>query len=269
MVNYADKAAENLKKLREEKPLIHNITNFVVMNFTANALLAAGASPVMAHAEGEVEEMAAMAGALVVNIGTLTDSWVNSMITAGRRCSELGTPIVLDPVGAGATGLRTSAARRILAETSVRIVRGNGSEILALASEEAGTKGVDSLHGVEEAARGGKALAVELGVTLAITGAVDMVTDGRRTLRVEGGHPLMPAVTGTGCAATAIVAAFAAVDDDPVSAAATGLAFYGLAGERAGAVSAGPGSFAVALLDALFSLTPDELHGSCRITSEG
>jgi hydroxyethylthiazole kinase len=132
MFNLAGKTAENLKKIRENKPLIHNITNFVVMNTTANVLLACGASPVMAHAENEVEEMVSFAGALVLNIGTLTDAWVDSMLLAGRRATELGRPIVLDPVGAGATALRTRAARTILAETNVSVVRGNASEILSL-----------------------------------------------------------------------------------------------------------------------------------------
>ncbi len=267
MLHPADRAAENLKKIRADKPLIHNITNFVVMNFTANVLLASGASPVMAHAANEVEEMASMARALVLNIGTLTDTWVEAMIMAGRRCSELGTPIVLDPVGAGATALRTAAARRILEETSVGIIRGNSSEILSLASEEAKTKGVDTLHTVDEAARSAEMLAGELGATLAITGPVDLVTDGERMVRVANGDPLMPYVTGTGCAATAVIGAFAAVDADPLAAAATALAFFGLAGERAGKSASGPGSFVVALLDALYNLTPEELHAGCRITT--
>lgn len=143
MSDFAAKTAENLQKIRENKPLIHNITNFVVMNYTANVLLAMGASPVMAHAENEVEEMVAFAGALVLNIGTLTDSWVDSMLLAGKRATALGKPIVLDPVGSGATGLRTGAAKRILAETRVSVVRGNASEILSLGDDKTFGKGVD------------------------------------------------------------------------------------------------------------------------------
>ncbi|PID76998.1 MAG: hydroxyethylthiazole kinase, partial [Deltaproteobacteria bacterium] len=195
--------AENLEKLRQANPLVHNITNFVVMNFTANILLAAGASPVMAHAENEVEEMAAFAGSLVLNLGTLSDSWVESMIRAGQKCAELGKPVILDPVGAGATTLRTASAKRIIEETSVKIIRGNSSEILSLADDQAKTRGVDAVHGVEQAAEAAASLAEELGTTLVITGAVDLVTDGKRMVRVENGHPLMPRVTGTGCAATA------------------------------------------------------------------
>ena len=264
----SEMAAGNLEKVRAAKPLIHNITNFVVMNSTANVLLAAGASPVMAHARNEVEEMAGFAGALVLNIGTLTDSWVESMLMAGRRCTELGTPIILDPVGSGATALRTSAARRIIEETHVTIIRGNASEILSLRNEDSRTKGVDSLHTVDEAAEAAATLALELGLTLAITGPVDLVTDGKRVLRVANGHPLMPYVTGTGCAATAIIGAFAAIDKDPVTATATALAYFGLAGEKAGETAAGPGTFMVNLLDALYTLTPEDLLAGCRISSD-
>jgi len=264
----AGKTAENLLKIRQSKPLIHNITNLVVMNFTANVLLASGASPVMAHAENEVEEMVALAGALVLNIGTLTDPWVTAMLKAGRRASQLGIPIVLDPVGSGATALRTRAARQILADTKVSVVRGNGSEILSLADQGSRTKGVDSLHSVADAAAVAGHLARELGTTLAITGPIDLVTDGQRIVTIEGGHGLMPFVTGTGCAATAIIGAFLAVDPDPVSAAATGLAFFGLAGETAGSRSAGPGTFMIHLLDALYTLTPEEIARRCRISED-
>lgn len=267
MDNLAARAAENLEKVRSAKPLIHNITNYVVMNFTANALLAAGGSPVMAHAENEVEEMVGFAGALVLNIGTLTESWIDSMVKAGGKATELETPIVLDPVGSGATALRTAAAKRILTESAVSVVRGNASEILSLRNENSKTRGVDSLHTVDEAAETATVLAAELGSTLAITGAIDLVTDGERIIRVENGHAMMPNVTGTGCAATALIGAFSAVDSDPVTAASTALAYFGLAGEKAGEMSSGPGSFAVALLDALYQLTPAELEAGCRVSA--
>lgn len=266
MSDLAGKTAENLTKIRENKPLIHNITNFVVMNYTANVLLSCGASPVMAHAANEVEEMVSYAGALVLNIGTLTDTWVESMLLVGRRATELGKPIVLDPVGAGATRLRTDAARKILAETGVSVVRGNASEILALGDGQTGGKGVDAIHAVEDAGAAAGGLARSLRTTLAITGKVDLVTDGKRLMRIEGGHPLMPFVTGTGCAATAVIGAFLAVDADPVTAAATGLAFFGIAGETAGEKATGPGSFMVGLLDALYTLSPEEVADRCRIT---
>ena len=266
--NWAAQAAANLKQVRETKPLVHNITNYVVMNFTANLLLAAGASPVMAHAENEVEEMVSFAKALVLNIGTPDDAWIASMLKAGRKASALGVPIILDPVGAGATKLRTDAAKRILAETKVALVRGNASEILALGGGAAKTKGVDAADSVEAAAERAVALARELGVPVAITGAVDFITDGKRVLRVANGHPLMGCVTGTGCGATAIIGAFAGVDADPVSAAATALAYYGLAGEYAADGAAGPGSFMIRFQDALHALTLEELAHGVRIRED-
>ena len=262
----AKNAADNLQKIRASKPLIHNITNFVVMNFTANVLLASGASPVMAHAENEVEEMVAFAGALVLNIGTLTDTWVATMIKAGKKASVLGKPIILDPVGSGATALRTNAAKSILKATKVSVVRGNASEILSLAGQQAQTKGVDTAHSVQDASSAAQSLAQDLGTTLAITGVTDLVTNGSQTLIIEGGHPLMPSVTGTGCSASAILGAFLAVDPNPLTAAATGLAFFGLAGEKAGALAQGPGTFMIHLLDALYGITPEELASHCRIS---
>ena len=266
MSDLARKTAENLRKIRATKPLIHNITNFVVMNYTANVLLATGASPVMAHAENEVEEMVGFAGALVLNIGTLTDIWVESMLKAGRKATELGKPIVLDPVGAGATALRTAAAKRILAATKVSVVRGNASEILSLGDQKAAGKGVDAIHSVEDAGLVAGQLARSLQTTLAVTGPVDLVTDGDKMIKIANGHSLMPTVTGTGCSATAIIGAFLAVDADPVSAAATGLAFFGIAGEKAGATAGGPGTFMIQLLDALYTLTPEEVEQRCRIS---
>jgi hydroxyethylthiazole kinase len=266
MSDFAVKTAENIQKIRASKPLVHNITNFVVMNYTANVLLATGASPVMAHAENEVEEMVGFAGALVLNIGTLTDVWVESMLKAGKKATELGKPIVLDPVGAGATKLRTAAAKRILAATKVSVVRGNASEILALGDRKTGGKGVDAIHAVADAADAARQLARSLKTTLAVTGPIDLVTDGERIVTIANGHAFMPAVTGTGCCATAIIGAFLAVDADPVSAAATGLAFFGVAGEKAGEKADGPGTFMIRLLDALYALTPEEIEQCCRIT---
>ena len=148
MEDLSSKAAENLDAVRKNKPLIHNITNFVVMNYTANALLAMGASPVMAHAPNEVEQMVSFAGALVLNIGTLTDEWIDSMIIAGKKAATLKIPIILDPVGSGATSFRTDSAKKIINETKVSVIRGNASEILSLKNSASKTKGVDSIHSV-------------------------------------------------------------------------------------------------------------------------
>jgi hydroxyethylthiazole kinase len=264
MANLAEQAARNLSAVRQRKPLVHNITNFVVMNYTANALLAMGASPVMAHAINEVEEMVSHAGALVLNIGTLSEEWVAAMIAAGRKATEEKIPVVLDPVGSGASRLRTESARKILTQTRVSVLRGNASEILSLQDDNSRTKGVDAVHDVDEAARTAGILAAELGSTLAITGPVDLITDGRRVVRVANGHPLMASVTGTGCTASAAVGAFLAVDPDPVRAAATALAFFGLAGELAGDSAVAPGSFMIKMLDALFTITPDQLQRGCK-----
>jgi hydroxyethylthiazole kinase len=261
----AQKAAENLKKLKDNKPLIHNITNFVVMNFTANALLACGASPVMAHAQEEVEEMASFAGALVLNIGTLTPYWIDSMLKAGRRANEAKVPIILDPVGSGATKLRTDSAKRLIDELAIAVVRGNASEVLSLAQEDSRTKGVDSIHSVDDAAEAAIILAKELKTTLAITGAVDLVTDGKVIYRISNGHELMRYVTGTGCTATVIMGAFLAIDSNPAEAATTALAYFGLAGEIAATHAEAPGSFQIALLDALYSIDKKQLEDGAKI----
>ncbi|HET6488957.1 MAG TPA: hydroxyethylthiazole kinase [Syntrophales bacterium] len=249
-----------LTRIREERPLVHNITNYVVMNFTANTLLAMGASPVMAHAPNEVEEMVSLARALVINIGTLSDPWIEAMLLAGRKANAGGVPIVFDPVGSGATSLRTGTTRRIVQELRLSIIRGNASEILSIGSSDTVTKGVDSLHDVDQVAQMAMATARQTGAVVAVTGKVDLITDGARVLRCRNGHALMGRVTGTGCAATATIAAFAAVTPDAMEAAAAGLAFFGLAGEMAAARAPSPGSFMIALIDALYNMTPDELQ---------
>jgi hydroxyethylthiazole kinase len=261
----AKKAVENLSNVRKKKPLVHNITNYVVMNSTANALLACGASPVMAHAQEEVQEMVSLASALVLNIGTLTPYWIDSMLIAGKRANEMSVPIILDPVGSGATNLRTQAAKRLIDNLSIQVVRGNASEVLSLAQEGSRTKGVDAIHSVDEAADAAIVLARELDTTLAITGEVDLVTDGARVYMVYNGHELMGYVTGTGCTATALIGAFLAVDKDSVDAATTALAYFGLAGEKGAESAKAPGSFQVALLDALFAIDGEALGKGARI----
>jgi hydroxyethylthiazole kinase len=261
----AEKAAQNLKLLRQKKPLVHNITNLVVMNVTANALLSMGASPVMAHARDEVREMVTLAGALVLNIGTLSEEWVTSMLIAGEKASQLNIPVVLDPVGSGATVFRTASAQKLIEKINIHVIRGNPSEILSLRHEDSRTRGVDSLHTVDDATMTSKVLAKQLNTTLAVTGPTDIVTDGTRIVRILNGHPLMGRITGSGCMATATIAAFLTVDADALSAAATALSFFGLAGEIAGGDSDGPGTFMVRLLDALYLITPEVLEKRARI----
>lgn len=258
----AEAMAAALSKVRERRPLVHNITNYVVMNTTANALLAMGASPVMAHAREEVEGLVDLAGALVLNIGTLSSPWIEAMALAARHARARGKPVVLDPVGAGATDFRTRSGRELMKDAT--ILRGNASEILALGAAEGGARGVDAQHTVDQARATAVALARRHGLTVAVTGPEDFVTDGSREARIRNGHPLMARVTGTGCTASAITGAFAAVVPDAFEAAAAALVFLGLAGERAAQQAARPGSYAVALLDALDELTPEQVIAGAR-----
>jgi hydroxyethylthiazole kinase len=265
MATTAEKAARDLTRVREKRPLIHNITNYVVMHYTANALLALGASPVMAHAVEEMEELVSLADALVLNIGTLSTPWIEAMVVAGTAASRRGIPIILDPVGAGATRLRTAAAVRLLDECKVTVLRGNASEVLAVTRGAGGTRGVDAAHRVEDAAEAAREWARGRAIVVAITGAVDHVTDGVTMCRVHNGHPLMGRITGSGCTATAMIGAFCAVNPDALEATAGALAFYGIAGDHASRVSALPGTFGVALIDMLHSVTPDQVATEARI----
>ena len=262
---YAAATWSGLQAIRAQRPLIHNITNFVSMEVVANCLLAFGASPAMAHAEEEVEEFQDVASALVVNIGTLSPAWVAAMDKATARAAALGKPWVLDPVGCGATTYRTRTAAELAAGRPA-VIRANGSEILALAGAAAGpTKGVDSSHAAEDALGAARELARTLGCVVAVTGAVDHVTDGARLLRVRNGHPMMTRVTALGCAASAVIGAFLVVEPDPLQAAARGLAAFGLAGERAAAESRGPGTLRWAIVDQLALLDEATVRSGVRI----
>jgi len=255
----------DLRAIRKRKPLVHQITNYVVMNETANATLALGALPVMAHALQEVEEMASAASALVLNIGTLSDDWVEAMLLAGRAANRAGAPLVLDPVGAGATRYRTETSRRLLRDLDVAVVRGNSAEIATLAGRAAEIRGVEAVG-----AAGGPELARDaaraLGCVAAVTGPVDHVSDGEQTISVSNGHELLGTVTGTGCMSTAITGCFLAVrPDDPLEAAAEALVAFGVAGEEAAKKAKGPGSFHVALYDALYALDSKKLDGRAKL----
>jgi hydroxyethylthiazole kinase len=249
-----------LRELRERKPLVHQITNYVVMNETANATLAIGGLPVMAHAPEEVEEMAALAGALVLNIGTLSRHWVDAMLLAGRAANTAGVPVVLDPVGVGATRYRTETARRILDDVAVTIVRGNAAEVAALAGMRAEIRGVESISAETDVAGAAKAL----GTIVSVTGPVDHVSDGTRTLAIANGDPLLATITGSGCISSALTGCFAAVDPT-LEGAAAALAALGVAGEDAAADARGPGTFHANLYDALANLTPESLDERARI----
>lgn len=254
-----------LSHIRAQAPLVHNITNYVVMNSTANALLAIGAAPVMAHAIEEVEEMARLSRALVINIGTLSAPWVAAMAAAARVAAGLGIPIVLDPVGCGATSYRTRSALGLIDAARPAVIRGNASEIRALVRGTDGTKGVDSRHAPEEVLDDAIALARSLGCTVSVSGPTDIVVAGDRVARIHNGHPLMTRVTGMGCTASAVTGAFVAVETDAFDAAAQAMVTMGVAGELAAAGAAGPGSFQPRFLDALHGLREADLRQHARL----
>jgi hydroxyethylthiazole kinase len=255
----------DLALIRERKPLVHQITNYVVMNETANATLSLGALPVMAHAIEEVEEMASVAGALVLNIGTLSKPWIDAMLLAGKAANQAGAPVVLDPVGAGATRLRTETAQRILEEVEISVVRGNQAEVATLAGRQAEIRGVESIGAADSAAELARVAAAELGCVVAVTGPVDQVSDGNRSIAVANGHELLGTVSGTGCMSTAITGCFLAVAGRPLEAAAEALVAFGVAGEDAAQDAKGPGTFHANLYDALYNLDPTTLDSRAEV----
>jgi hydroxyethylthiazole kinase len=260
-------AGATLAELRSTKPLVHQITNYVVMNETANATLALGALPVMAHAREEVEEMTGIASALVLNIGTLSEHWIEAMLLAGKAAARRGIPIVLDPVGAGATRYRTETARRILDEVDVTVLRGNAGEVATLVGVAAEVRGVESLGAGGDPAELAREAARRLGLVASVTGPVDNVSDGARVIKVANGHELLGAVSGTGCMSSALTGCFlAAKPSAPLEAAAEALAAFGVAGEDAAAGANGPGSFHAALYDALWNLDPATLDARIRVS---
>ena len=259
-------AGESLYKMRERKPLVHQITNYVVMNETANVTLALGALPVMAHAREEVEEMVAIAGALVLNIGTLSPHWVDAMLAAGRTANGRGVPVVLDPVGAGATRYRTETAKRILAEVDVAVLRGNAGEVATIVGVAAEVRGVESIGGGGDPGELARAAARMLGVVASVTGPVDHVSDGEQTVAIANGHSLMASITGTGCMSSAVTGCFLAVSASPLDAAVEALVAFGVAGEDAAAGAKGPGSFHVNLYDAVAALDPATLDARAKVS---
>lgn len=256
-----------VQAIRQQAPVVHNITNYVVMNTTANALLALGASPVMAHAQEEMADMVGIASALVLNIGTLSNAWVKAMFKAAERAVQRGIPIVLDPVGAGATPYRTQTVRDLVAATRPTLIRGNASEIMAISGDATRTKGVDSTEASQNALAAAHSLHERLGSIVCISGATDFVVGGDTTYRIANGHPLMTRVTGLGCTATALCGAFAAVTSEPALAAAQAMAVMGIAGEMAAEKAEGPGTLQLHFLDALYRLTEADLAQRLRLES--
>lgn len=245
--------------------MVHNITNFVVMNTTANALLALGASPVMAHALEEVEEMVRHARALVLNIGTWSPAWADAMLLAGREARKRAIPIVLDPAGAGATSARTQLALELLEQVRPSVLRCNASEVRALAFAEANAKGVDSTANAATSVKAARTLVARFGCVVSVSGEVDVIVGDEVTGRVWNGHPLMTRVTGMGCTASALTGAFAAVDRSAFDAALAAMAVNGVAGEIAAERCAGPGSFQLDFLDALHNLDAEQVDARARV----
>jgi hydroxyethylthiazole kinase len=257
--------AADLLAVRERAPLVHNITNFVVMQQTANALLALGASPIMAHAEAELDELLAIAGALVLNIGTLDEPWIRSMAHALATARRRALPVVLDPVGAGASRLRTETALALLGDGGVTVLRANASEILALAGAAGATKGVDSTHSADAAREAARGLAARYGCAVVVSGVVDHCLDRTREVRGRNGVAMMARITGMGCTSSALCGAFCAVQPDALRAAVDAMAVMGVAGELALAAARGPGTMAASFLDALHRIDLAELDRRLRV----
>jgi hydroxyethylthiazole kinase len=252
-----------LAHLRGQNPLIHNITNIVVTNFTANGLLALGASPFMADAHEEVADIAKMAAAVVLNIGTLNEHSIQAMILAGQSANVHGTPVVLDPVGAGATAYRTEIVQKLIGSFRLTLLRGNVAEVANVAGEAWSIKGVDAGEGDGDAVLLAQKAALKLDCIVIVTGKEDIITDGKTTYIAANGHPILTKVTGTGCLLSAVAGAFIAVGaDSPLRAAAEAISFYGVAAEIAEELThgLGPGSFQIEFLNQLSLVTPEQFR---------
>jgi hydroxyethylthiazole kinase len=254
-----------MERVREEKPLVHHMTNWVTIYDCANVTRTCGALPVMAHAPEEVAQMAGIASSLVLNIGTLTKEFIDSMVTAAKAANRKGIPVVLDAVGAGATDMRTDASKRLLKEVKIDIIKGNAGEIGVLAGAEAEVKGVESISLDGDPLEIAEGLARSAGATVVITGKQDIITDGKTTYKINNGHELMGAVVGTGCMSSSVIGSFAAVESDYAKAAASALACFGIAGELAADKAEGTGTFKEAFFDALYNLNQEQVESKIKI----
>ena len=261
----AEQAAGMLESLREKKPLIHHITNWVTISECASITRSLGALPVMAHAEEEVEEMVSLSGALVLNIGTLTPGFIKAMIMAGKQANRKSIPVILDIVGVGATKLRKDSARMILAEVKISVIKGNAGEIATLAGAQAEVRGVESMSVEGNSASHAKLLAHSERCTVVVTGPEDVITDGKRLFIVKNGHPKMGEVVGTGCMAASVIGAFAAVENDKTLAAACAMMVYGIAGEMAARTAKGPGSMLQNMFDTIMAIGRNDILEGARV----
>lgn len=274
------KGEENMFKtvfenVRANCPLLHNITNYVTVNDCANIVIACGASPIMADDKEEVAEITTICSGLNINIGTLNSRTIASMLIAGKKANELGHPVVLDPVGAGASRLRTNTALQLLDEVKFTIIRGNISEIKTLASGNGTTKGVDAdvadkvtEENLNEVITFAKEFATKTGAIIAITGAIDIVADEKKAYCIRNGHPMMSAITGTGCQLSAMTAAFVAANPNhPLEATAAAVAAMGLAGENAHkrlSTLDGNSTYRNYIIDAIYNMAPGELEKGAK-----
>lgn len=257
---------KHVQSIKSKTPLVHSMTNYVVMNNTANALLAAGASPIMAHAKSEVGDMVALANATVINIGTLDEYWCEAMLLAAKKAHAVDKPWVLDPVGAGATPFRDNILQELL-KFKPTVIKGNASEIMALAQvNQEATKGVDSTAESDEALDAAMGLATKYGALVCISGATDVITDGAQRIQMANGTPLMTKVTGMGCTASALIGAFIGVVENKIEAVTAAMALLGIAGELAEKQSEGPGTLQLHLLDKLYSLSEKEFCDHIKIS---
>ncbi|OMP09185.1 Hydroxyethylthiazole kinase [Corchorus olitorius] len=265
---WGPKAWAHLSSVRKQSPLIQCITNFVSMDLTANTLLSAGASPAMLHSSNEIPDFTPQVHALYINVGTLSDNWLPAMKLAAELASKSNKPWVLDPVAAGASSFRLRACLDLIS-LKPTVIRGNASEIMALANASVGsTKGVDSSHESIDAVEAAKCLANSSGAVVAVSGAVDFVTDGKRLVGARNGVPMMQKITATGCAVTALIAAFVAVDQShALEATASALAVFGVAGEMGMEMAKGPASLRMHLIDSLYGLDQSAVISRVKITT--
>jgi len=263
-----DALTRTLIRVREKKPVVHVITNWVTAGDVAGALHAAGARPIMAFAAEEVDDIVSGANALVLNLGTPDPMRVKVMLQAGRHANDLGRPVIFDPVGVGASRFRSEAAEKVLSDLRIAVIRGNRAEIGALAGMGGKLRGIDAVAAPPDLRAAAEALSLKTGAVVAVTGPQDLVVRSGKMVIVENGHPMMSQVTGTGCMLTALIGAFAAVEPDPIVAAAGAVGFFGLAGERAGLRAEGPGTFKAALLDAIYSLTPEDFQIGVKVKEQ-
>jgi len=257
-----------LSAVRQKQPIVHAISNWVTANDVASALHALGARPIMAFTPEEAKEIVSGADALVLNLGTPSPSGIESMLRAGHEAVTLGRPVIFDPVGIGASPFRMNASERIISELHLTVIKGNRAEIGFLSGSGGKLAGIDAVTGPEDLLKAADHLSKTSGAVVAVSGMHDLIVFSGQKITVENGHPMMARVTGLGCILTAVIGAFAAVENDPLVATVAAVAFFGLAGEQAALQAKGPGTFKTALFDILFTLSPEEMEQGIKLGME-